>query len=78
MTHRGTVRNGAIVLDQPSALPDGCRVECILIEVSSQDCDSALATGKYQGLMAFAGSVKDLPADVSENVDHYLYGHPKQ
>jgi hypothetical protein len=26
----------------------------------------------------FIGSVKDLPSDMSVNLDHYLYGHPKQ
>ncbi len=31
-----------------------------------------------RGLMKFAGKAQGLPADASENIDHYLYGHPKQ
>jgi hypothetical protein len=31
-----------------------------------------------EALLEIAGSVKDLPADYSENLDHYLYGLPKK
>ncbi len=27
---------------------------------------------------SLAGSIKDLPADASRNVDHYLYGHKRR
>ncbi len=35
-------------------------------------------TGWGAALLAIAGSAKDLPADLSINHDHYLYGTPKR
>jgi hypothetical protein len=35
-------------------------------------------TGWGAALLEIAGSADDLPADLSVNHDHYLYGAPKQ
>jgi len=35
MTHRGHVRNGVVVLDEPAALPEGATVE--IVEVATRD-----------------------------------------
>jgi len=35
-------------------------------------------TGLRPGVMKFAGKAKGLPSDASRNLDHYLYGHPKE
>jgi hypothetical protein len=32
----------------------------------------------YEAMKPFIGMVDDLPADLSINHDHYLYGTPKQ
>jgi hypothetical protein len=31
-----------------------------------------------EALRPYIGIAKDLPPDMSKNLDHYLYGHPKQ
>ena len=67
------------MLDDPTALPEGT-------EVSIRALKSAAPRprGKKQPLWfhdrykKFIGIVKDLPPDISVNLDHYLYGAPKQ
>jgi hypothetical protein len=71
MTLRGHIEKGAVVLDEPVNLPDGVQVR---VEVSG--------TGRPktpgEALMKYAGKAMSLPAEASENLEHYLYGHPKQ
>jgi hypothetical protein len=31
-----------------------------------------------EGLLRIAGKVRNLPADLAANHDHYLHGHPKK
>lgn len=78
MTCRGVVKGGTIVLDEPAALPEGSRVECVILEIKSQANKALHDSGNLYGdLMEFAGKVTGLPEDASDNVDHYLYRHPK-
>ena len=78
MTYRGRVKNGVVVLDDPSALPDGT-------EVSVRPLKARPPRGKggpdvptlYERLRDVVGIVDDLPPDFSVNHDHYLYGGPK-
>jgi hypothetical protein len=35
-------------------------------------------TGWGRALFEMAGKADDLPADLAENLDHYLHGHPKK
>ncbi len=73
MTYKGHVKNGAVVMDQPVALPEGTPVEVAVAKQSSDE------KHHFRGaIMEFAGKVTGLPEDASTNVDHYLYGHPKQ
>ena len=76
MTYRGHVENGAVVLDESAVLPEGAVVEVAVV-------DAALFGGsdgesRARGLAKFAGKVNGLPADAARNLEHYLYGHPKQ
>ena len=78
MTYRGRVKNGVVVLDDPTALPDGA-------EVSIRQVRSAKRRGKgqrrltlYERLKPVIGKAKGFPPDASLNVDHYLYGAPKE
>ena len=66
-----TVRNGVVVLDQPSELRDGTRVKVVVEEATTQD--STLG-----GLLKYAGAASDLPADMAAQHDHYLHGTPKR
>jgi uncharacterized lipoprotein YbaY len=71
MTYRGHVEKGAVVLDDPVALPDGAAVRVELAEPSKE---RSLA----DRLRDVIGIAKGLPADLAENHDHYLHGKPKR
>jgi hypothetical protein len=83
MTVRGKVKNGKVLLDKPDALPDGTEVEVRPLKNARKPLKTARKrkqplrslAERYAG---FIGSVKDLPRDMSNNLDHYLYGQPKR
>lgn len=77
MTYMGHVKNGAIVLDEPAALPDGAAVKIELAAVSCRtDEDSGASfTERFAEVL---GKAQSLPQDAAENHDHYLYGAAKR
>ncbi len=78
MTYRGRIQAGAIVLDEPSELPEGARVRCVLM-LETQDAQAQNPNRpSHVGLLKFAGIVKDSPPDAARNLDRYLYGRRKQ
>jgi len=83
MTVRGKVRKGKVLLDDPEALPDGTEVEVRPVKKRKAAAKPGKRKAKAprrslaERLAPFIGVVKDLPSDMSENLDHYLYGHPK-
>ena len=73
MTYRGHVKDGMIVLDSPTPLPEGSEVTIELIAKAagaSEDSNNPLL--KMLDLAVDMG----IP-DLAINHDHYLYGHPK-
>ena len=72
MAHKGRVRNGVVVLDQPAASPEGTAV---LVEPLG---DREALQSLREGLLRFAGTMEDMPPDMARNHDHYLYGTPKK
>jgi hypothetical protein len=68
MTFRGTFRNGKVDLDDSSGFVEGERVE-----IRRTHSESLLD-------IFLRHTVRDesLPKDLASEVDHYLYGHPKQ
>jgi hypothetical protein len=79
MTYRGHVKNGTIVLDEPAPLPEGAEVRVELARALDEGPlldENGQTLG--QKLMKYAGAARDLPADASRNLDHYLYGAPKR
>ena len=67
----GHVKNGIVVFDQPSTLPDGTPVRIILAN------GTALPT-LAERLKDVIGIAAGLPSDLAENHDHYLHGKPKR
>lgn len=65
----GTVENGAIRLDHAETLPEGTKVRIVV-----PDPQPSI----WSKLLDVAGTVTDMPADASSQIDHYLYGHPKR
>lgn len=72
MSLEGTVKNGVVVLDNGTPLPEGAQVRVELI--SPKQPEPTLA----DDLLAWAGKAIDLPVDLAAKHDHYLHGHPKQ
>jgi hypothetical protein len=87
MTVRGKVKNGRVLLDDPKALADGTLVEVRPVK-KRKPAAKRPKSGKTKTklprqsladrLRPFIGVVKDLPPDMSVNLDHYLYGHLKE
>jgi len=78
MTYQGHIANGAVVLDQAANLPEGARVTISLVDFMVDDLpEDAMGPSLYERLLPVIGMAKGLPADASQNVDHYLYGAPK-
>ena len=78
MTYRGRVKNGVVVLDESVQLPEGAEVKVDLLAESPGDPAEEEIPTLYERLDAFIGKVHGLPSDASINLDHYLYGLPKQ
>ena len=70
MSITATVENDTIKLPAGVHFPDGTPVRIEPIEVQDQTLAERLAS--------FIGVAKDLPPDLAENHDHYLYGTPKR
>lgn len=81
MAYRGQVRNGVILLDEGIELAEGTKVRVELLDAKSAHESSEGASKVptlYERLKPFIGAAKDLPPDMSVNLDHYLYGVPKK
>jgi hypothetical protein len=74
MSLTGHVENGVVVFDTPNALPDGTPVKVEAIELPARPAKRSF----LDRLGDVVGKVEGLPADAAQNVEHYLYGHPKQ
>ena len=78
MTYRGHVKNGVVVLDERVKLPEGAEVKVDLLAASADGpVDEEIPT-LYERLKPFIGKAHGLPPDAAANLDHYLYGVPKQ
>jgi len=77
MTYRGHVKNGVVVLDEHVALPEGVVVHVDVMAASSVGGAGVPAATLFERLSSVAGRATGLPPDAAQNVDHYLYGHPK-
>ena len=75
----GKVVNGVVVLDQPGRLEDGTTVRVQPLENNSE-ARAKDVNSLREMLLNHAGVIEDadLPQDLAENLDHYLYGTPKR
>ncbi len=70
MKYRGHVKNGVVVLDQGSQLPEGATVHVAPVN----GCSRNLANN----LRKLAGRARNMPSDMARNHDHYLHGIRKK
>lgn len=78
MTYPGHVKNGVVLLDNGASLPDGAEVRVELVRAPPAAPATKETPTLYESLEAFIGKAEGLPADMSVNLDHYLYGTPKR
>lgn len=69
MTYQCKVRKGTVQLPPEANLPDGTIVRVEVLEGPSEGTDPVYSIGDL--------AVDTGLADLSVNLDHYLYGHPK-
>lgn len=88
MVYRGRIENGRIELASEVELPEGLEVRVEVIEPGLPS-DPAANVDRYPGrpiwevAAAIGASLPEeawekVPADLSKNLDHYLYGAPRQ
>lgn len=80
MVYRGSVKRGVVVLDDATGLLEGTRVTVrpVVTKRANAKPDKPPRRTLAERLRPFIGQAKTLPADASENLDHYLYGLPKR
>jgi hypothetical protein len=78
MVYRGHVENGVIRLEDAPTLPEGVEVEVRLLSEDAFHEGGEQIPSLYERLKDFVGKAEGLPSDASVNLDHYLYGVPKQ
>ncbi len=71
MKYRGIVNNGVVILDDGANIENGTPVE---VEIPIPQRERPTLAEVFQDVI---GAAVDLPEDLSENHDHYLYGLPK-
>ena len=75
MSITATVENDTIKLPAGVHLPDGTTVKIEEIpEPERQPSGKTFA----ERFAKYIGMVDDMPTDLAENLDHYLYGAPKR
>ena len=75
MSITATVENDTIKLPAGVHLPDGTTVKIeAIVEPERQPSGKTFA----ERYAKYIGVVKDMPPDLAENLDHYLYGAPKR
>ena len=72
MTCVGKVVNGAVLLPPDLKLPEGAEV---VVDIPEPGANGATFAERYKEFIGMAG---DLPPDLSENLDHYVHGHPRK
>jgi hypothetical protein len=73
MTYLGRVKNGTVVLESGVELPEGAIVK---IELEPKDVPQGQETSDPLWEMTKLATETNI-RDLSANIDHYLYGHPK-
>lgn len=77
MTFSGHFQDGKVVFDVAPSLADGTPVIVTVVEQVAEASEREIPT-LYERMKPIIGIAEGLPADASQNIDHYLYGHPKK
>jgi hypothetical protein len=76
MVYRGRVRNGVVVLDQITDLPEGTEVRVEpFMPAEGASAEGPTLAEQFADVI---GTVPELPSDMAAHHDHYLHGAPKR
>ncbi|NOX53156.1 MAG: hypothetical protein GXP27_01700 [Planctomycetes bacterium] len=83
MIYRGRVIDGTIVLDDSVRLPEGTAVKVVVVETDQDISGEATARSIEQEIAEVVDRVpaqewERLPQDLSDHLDHYIYGTEKE
>jgi len=78
MVYQGTVQNGVVVFPNGVQLPEGAPVKVELLPKLDHTNDAQTGEDQLDPIWRMGELAVDtgIP-DLSVNIDHYLYGHPK-
>jgi hypothetical protein len=75
MVYQGIIQNGVVVFDGGIQLPEGAPVR---VELVKQEGPPPASLRQDDALLNMTQFAVDMGVpDLSTNIDHYLYGHPK-
>ena len=78
MVDHGHIKNGVVILDEESKLPEGAEVEVVLPKsAESAEGEEQIPT-LYERFKDIIGIIDDLPEDFAAQHDHYIHGTPKR
>jgi len=83
MVFHGQIRDGAIVLDEPVVLPEGARVKVAVEEKPDDRVRAARSDASLEDQLAAIWrdvppeEWTQVPADLTDHLDHYIYGSPR-
>ncbi len=72
------VENGAIRLPAGLELPEGLEVQLTIPDSAARQPSLQTAASFAERYAAYVGAADDLPADLAENLDHYVHGQRKR
>jgi hypothetical protein len=78
MTYSGHIENGQVVFDAAPGLPEGTPVVVSVVPTAAEPTPEREIPTLYERMKPIIGIADGLPPDASQNIDHYLYGHPKK
>lgn len=76
MVYSGTIQNGVVVFDNGNHPPDGTPVQVVPVPATTPTAAPSDAVDPVFRMSELAADT-GVP-DLARNIDHYLYGHPKQ
>ncbi|HEY2416128.1 MAG TPA: hypothetical protein VGI40_28055 [Pirellulaceae bacterium] len=87
MVFRGHVKNGVVLLDEPATLPEGAPVQVELLEYPLETRSEPNGEQKSLSIEQELAEIwrdvptdqwANVPRDLSDNRDHYIYGVAKK
>ncbi len=70
MPYRGHIENGAVMLDEVAAIPEGAEVSVEMVARPGAKPEEEVPVSDYDRLGSLIGEAAGLPSDLADNHDH--------